>query len=413
MTRTTVQRSNTSATSSTIIEQDNPPFNAFDVTELAAQAIRYGMTWTVFRPEHGVFLAEGNGYTLRRKIHPSLKFDLVPNPLSKRQVSNNLYIPAPLVNKMFFGILPGYHLLHLSDYRMGTTAEVYATMYTLDPTGSATKKIRDNRHPSFAPDCLFGFSDIIPLAAPMLRHRDDTIVRLPIPAQYTVGLLTHKEGFVVFRHRLDEFVASPQYTVGPCLPVPFMVSWVRTKYHELMEQFPEWEDEVLVNKQINNRSMEFLDACHAAWHLCTTFLYDLTAHHGKFFYRDLMAAHLKHAVNWWHQAWNRMRDGTARDRHGLRDYVAEGMHLYWDYLELVVQEMEERGWTEVPKETIREAWIVMVFRGFCWWRCHWMMEGQDMCEAPERLPSEYYVESRNEAGRMGVGEDEYVAVAEA
>ena len=90
-----------------------------------------------------------------------------------------------------------------------------------------------------------------------------------------------------------------------------------------------------------------------------------------------------------------MRADTARDNYGLRDYIAEGMHLYWDYLEtdLLLEEMQqERRWT-VTREVVMEAWVVMVFRGFCWWRCHWMMEGQDMCEAPERLASEYYVET--------------------
>ncbi|KAI4136351.1 MAG: hypothetical protein L6R39_007825, partial [Caloplaca ligustica] len=297
-------------------QTSNLPFCASNLTELAAQAIRYGMTWTIFRPEHSVFLAEGNGYVLRPKAGPGHAFELVRDPASQHQVSNELYIPSHLVDKLFFGILPSYSLLHLPDYRMGTTADVYATMYTLDPTGSATKKIRDNRHPSFAPKCLFGFSDIIPLAAPMLRQRSSTVIRLPIPAEYTVGLLTHKEGFVVFRHRLDEFIAASQYTETPSLPVPPMMLWVRSKYLKLMSQYPEWEDEVLANKQINNRSMDFLSACHAAWDHCTTYLHALTTTHGKFFYRDLMAAHLKNAVNWWHQAWNRMRAETARDNYG-------------------------------------------------------------------------------------------------
>ncbi|KAL8800563.1 MAG: hypothetical protein Q9200_007204, partial [Gallowayella weberi] len=71
-------------------------------------------------------------------------------------------------------------------------------MYTLDPTGTATKKIRDNRHPSLAPKSLFGFSDIIPLAGAMLRGYDPscTLARLPIPAEYTTGLLSHQESFV-------------------------------------------------------------------------------------------------------------------------------------------------------------------------------------------------------------------------
>ncbi|KAL8715324.1 MAG: hypothetical protein Q9225_006407 [Loekoesia sp. 1 TL-2023] len=381
--------------------------------KLATQVLRHGMTWTVFRPEHGVFLAKGNGHVLRLKPQQSLIFEYIPIPPSKAQASNAVCISSPLVDRLFFGILPGYRLFHLPDYHIGTTADIYATMYTLDSTGSATKKIRDNRHPSFAPKCLFGFSDIIPLASPMLRHRNSTIIRLPIPTEDTTGLLTHKEGFVTFRHRLDQLIASPQYTESPSLPVPYMVSCVRAKYHELMQQFQEWEDEVLANKQVNNRSMEFLDACHAAWDYCTTYLYSLVTTYGTLFYRDLMAAHLKNAVNWWHQAWNRMRAGTARDNYGLRDYIAEGMHLYWDYLELIVEEMEAKGWLHVQREVLREAWVVMVFRGFCWWRCHWMMEGQDMCDPPERMPSEYYVEMTEIPTTSEIREEEFVVVGKA
>ena len=399
----------TSAARTNMLEGEAPPFSASNLTELAAQALRNGMTWTIFRPEHGVFLAEGNGHVLRPKLQQPLTFEYVP--AAKPQVSNALFISSPLVDKLFFGILPGYRLLHLPDYHIGTTTDVYTTMYTLDSTGSATKKIRDNRHPSFAPKCLFGFSDIIPLAAPMLRQRSDTITRVPIPAEYTTGLLTHKEGFVIFSHRLTELIDSPQYIESPNLPVPVMLLWVRTKYSELKQQFREWEDEVLANKQINNRSMEFLDACHTAWDYCTTYLYSLVTTYGKLFYQDLMAAHLKNAVNWWHQAWNRMRAETARDNHGLRDYIAEGMHMYWDYMELVVEEMESRGWTMVRREVLREAWVVMIFRGFCWWRCHWMMEGDEMCEAPERLPSEYHVENREEDLPGREKDEEYVVVA--
>lgn len=55
-----------------IFNQENTPFEASDLTELAAGAIRHGMTWIVFRPEHGAFLAEGNGHVLRRVPQASL-----------------------------------------------------------------------------------------------------------------------------------------------------------------------------------------------------------------------------------------------------------------------------------------------------------------------------------------------------
>ncbi|KAL8766270.1 MAG: hypothetical protein Q9209_006902 [Squamulea sp. 1 TL-2023] len=373
---------------------EKAPFRARNLGELAAEVLRHGMTWTIFRPEVGVFLAEGNGHTVRLKLPPTYTFEYIPQ--IEPEVSDSLYIDSPLVDKLFFGILPGDTQLNLPDYRIGTAADVYHTMYSLDPTGSATKKIRDNRHPSFAPKCLFGFSDIIPLAGAMLRSYDhaSTVTRLPIPAEYTTGLLTHQEGFVVFRHRLDEFIASPQYTESPALPVPNMIEEVRFMYHGMMNDFPEWEDEVLANKQINNRSAKFLSRALDHWVTCTKYFKRIHETTGPIFYRDLMASHLKNAVNWWHQAWNRMRAGKERDNYGLRDYIAEGMHLYWDYLELVVEEMESKGWMEIPREKLREAWVVMIFRGFCWWRCHWMMEGDEMCKAPSRLPSEYYRDRR-------------------
>ena len=373
--------------------EKKPPFRATNLGELAAGALRHGMTWTIFRPEEGVFLAEGNGHTLRLQLPPSYTFEYSPQPVIDSAVSNSLYVQSPLVDKLFFGILPGDPELKLPDYHVGTSSDVYHTMYTLDPTGIATKKIRDNRHPSLAPTCLFGFSDIIPLASAMLRGFDpqNTIARLPIPAEHTAGLLTHQEGFVIFRHRLDDFIAAPQYTVTPALPVPYMIEEVREMYHEMMRDFPEWEDEVLANKQINNRSPKFLARTLENWTICTEYFKGIHETTGPTFYRDLMASHLKNAVNWWHQAWHRMRAGKERDNYGLRDYIAEGMHLYWDYLELVVEGMESKGWLAVPREKLREAWVVMIFRGFCWWRCHWMMEGDGMCEAPPRLPSEYYM----------------------
>ncbi|KAI4234910.1 MAG: hypothetical protein LQ349_003495 [Xanthoria aureola] len=372
--------------------EKKPPFAATNLGELAGGALRHGMTWTIFRPEEGVFLAEGNGHTLRLKLPPSYTFEYTPQPAVEHAVSNSLYVQSPLVDKLFFGILPGDTQLQLPDYHIGTTADVYHTMYTLDPTGIAAKRIRDNRHPSFATKSLFGFSDIIPLAGAMLRGYDpqSTIARLPLPAEYTTGLLSHQEGFVIFRHRLDDFIAGPQFTVAPARPVPGMVLAVRDMYHAMMDEFPEWEDEVLANQQINNRSAHFLTRALEHWVACTAYFRRIHETTGPTFYRDLMASHLKNAVNWWHQSWNRIRMGKEREHHGLRDYIAEGMHLYWDYLDLVIEDMESKGWMEISRETLTEAWVVMIFRGFCWWRCHWMMEGDEMCHAPPRLPSEYY-----------------------
>ncbi|KAL8708107.1 MAG: hypothetical protein Q9220_006961 [cf. Caloplaca sp. 1 TL-2023] len=393
MTEQIAKRSTTLTTGYTreanIIDLSNkkPPFEAKTLTDIATGALRLGMTWTVYRPEHNAFFAEGDGQIIRLVPGSSLSFEYIPR--SSSNVSDTVYITSPLVDKLFFGILPGYRKLHLPDFHMGTTDEVYATMYSLDPTGSARKKIRDNRNPQFAPDCLFGFSDIIPLAAPMFRQRGSTIARLPIPAQYTTGLLSHKEGFVIFRHRLEEFMNSARYTEEPH-KMPEFVREVKNVYTCLMDRFPQWEDEAHANREMNNRPKAFLDQCHVAWDICTDYFVDLEDEDRHFYY-DLMAAHLKQAVNWWHQAWNSMRNGKARENYDMRDYISEGMHMYWDYLDLIVEDMQAKGWAKQDGDQIREAWILMIFRGMLWWRCHWMMDGDVMCKAPPRLPSEYYL----------------------
>ncbi|KAL8799380.1 MAG: hypothetical protein Q9182_005922, partial [Xanthomendoza sp. 2 TL-2023] len=360
-------------------QQKKPPFEATNLGHLAAEALRHGMTWTIFRPEDGTFLAEGNGHILRLKLPPTYTFEYIPQPVPA-EVSNSLYVASPLVDKLFFGILPGDPQLNLPDYHIGTNAEVYRTMYALDPTGTATKKIRDNRHPTLAPKSLFGFSDIIPLAGAMLRGYDPscTIARLPIPAEYTTGLLTHQESFVVFRHRLDAFLASSPHhltqnttTTNPNSdsdtdsetpsPPPSVLQKIRTMYHDTMTHFPEWEDAVLANSQINNRSPHFLARVLQTHRECTAYFQRL---HSQLaddtFYPDLLATHLSHAVNWWHESFARIRSGTTRPHYGaVRTHIAEGMHLYWDYLDSVVEDMQAKGWIEsvVPREMLKEAWV--------------------------------------------------------
>ncbi|KAL8809194.1 MAG: hypothetical protein Q9200_003623 [Gallowayella weberi] len=195
-----------------------------------------------------------------------------------------------------------------------------------------------------------------------------------------------------------------------------------------MMHYPEWEDEILANRQINNRSPQFLTRCCQNWLECTAYFQRIhqrtttvNAHAQEDeetnFYRDLLASHLTHAVNWWHQSFQRIRAGTSRAHYGAsRTHIAEGMHLYWDYLDLIVDDMQSKGWVEgvVPREMLKEAWVVMIMRGFCWWRCHWMMEGGDMCEdVPARLPSAYY-KGRGEGvkGKEEPVESEFVVLAD-
>ena len=112
-------------------------------------------------------------------------------------------------------------------------------------------------------------------------------------------------------------------------------------------------------------------------------------------YIDLLAAHIKQAVNFWGDAWDNMRGNRTRENYGLRDWTSEGMHLYWDYVPRVHAELRQRGYL-IEEEEVLEAWCVMMLTGFCWWRSHWMLgmgeEGArvEMGVEVGRLPARSY-----------------------
>ena len=79
---------------------------------------------------------------------------------------------------------------------------------------------------------MYGFSDIIALAAPMIRYRHSTIIRVPMPAEYCSSLLSHKECFVVFHNRFKDFLGS-QSVEGPLQ----QTGWVLEQYERLKARY--------------------------------------------------------------------------------------------------------------------------------------------------------------------------------
>lgn len=121
------------------------------------------------------------------------------SPNVGRLIKAELYILTREADVIGFGILPGCDRLNVLNLNVGTTAEVYVIMDILDSTRKASTKLKDvNRLlvGKWDAHCMYGFSDIIALAAPMIRRRNSTIVRLPMPSEYCSSLLSHKECFV-------------------------------------------------------------------------------------------------------------------------------------------------------------------------------------------------------------------------
>lgn len=161
-------------------------------------------------------------------------------------------------------------------------------------------------------------------------------------------------------------------------------------YESLKKSYDAWENEAEANDQGNGRALEFLENVHTNWDKTSEYFIKLEQDKTQnFVYMDLVASHIGRAVNYWGDGWKNIREGKARDHYGLCDWMAEGMHMYWDYLPLIAKDMAARNGVK-DEYLVHEAWIMMIFRAFCWWRCHWMTSGKDMIQEPLRIPSRYW-----------------------
>ncbi len=375
------------------------PFATTNVSDVAVLARRLGMTWKEFRPEDGALRAEGNGHMLTSTVARSIGIVLQymrtgPRTTDRdggegawyKAVPNDLYIPVGEADGMGFGVLPGFDLLDIPEHRVGTIDEVLTTMDSFDNSGGSSNTIRDVRR--IVPRVTFGFSDLIPFAAPMMRLRGSTIIRVPIPTEYAVGLTCHREGFVVFYHRLKEYIKERNGLVSR------QTKWVLQRYEDL-SQYTIWENEVEANRQPNGRDIHFLEKVHDCWDEATKYFIKLQEQYStdglRFRYTDLMASHIIRAVRYWNDAFEHIRRENGkepRNHFGLRNWVAEGAHVYFDYLPYIVAEMRQRGFDN--EQVVHDSWLTMMFRAFCWWRCHYMNPGQDMLHSPSILPSRYW-----------------------
>lgn len=372
------------------------------VGDIAIIVQRLGMEWQTFRPEEGEMRAEGQGHiiysTLVRSVGPVLHYAHEnsahrPNSNFHRAISRPTLPNPPTfrVDALRFGILLGDMLMPDDTFilKMGTIKEVLETLDILDRTGSASKRIRDNRR--LDSTSTFGFSDVISMAAPSLRELGGSRCCLPPPTEHYAGLTTHKEGFVVFRHRLGDYVSKNR---GNCSHA----TWVLETYDSLKALHACWENGI----DDNNPSdcIHVLDEIRDAWDHTGLFFCDIrtiTGLKAEWLYPRLIGCHIKHAVNYWHESHQRIRDKRTRDHYGLTNWLAEGMHLYWDYLPDIANEMslevkrhKVSGEAEVSDSFIGEAWIMLMFRAFCWSRCHYM--GPEHGRSPEssRIPSRYW-----------------------
>lgn len=288
---------------------------------------------------------------------------------------------------MTFGKLPGCDDLKIPSFGLSTFEDILASMESLNCTGKAIKPLSNTRNllpGNWKAHYTREFSDIISLAALMVRHRGSFFARLSASLKHCFDLTCYREGLIVFHHRLKQYITQLESRT-----VPSQIFWVLRQYESLQAAFPtEWESEFQAKEQANPRPLAFLDAVHTVWDVAATYFINLHTI-GQLHYVDLMASHISYAVNYWPNAWTHIRDGSTHNHYGLRSVEAEGMRIYFDYLPCIVEDVRQRS-SEGKAEPVHEAWFVMMFRAFCWWRCHLLrMEKNELYEAWV-LPARYW-----------------------
>ncbi|KAL8997137.1 MAG: hypothetical protein Q9169_003520 [Polycauliona sp. 2 TL-2023] len=352
------------------------PLAVATLQDIAIFSRRLGMRWKTFEPSEGILRAEGNHHTVDsttvRSVGVVVQFS-IRNTLSYPRSFEELYIPTEQADKMGFGILPGDDKLHIPDHVIRTPADCLARTLEIDVEAGDTlgELINDS---GWTP----GFSDIIGLAAPMIRLPGSQIIKIPRPAVYEGGLTLQQEGIVVFHNRLRDFINERN---GKGEPVNNQTHWVLQQLEELSARYGEtWIDEKRC--QGNTTPVDFLDDLHKRHDMTTEYFdslqypaEDKVPFQGIFHYTDLMYSHITHAVNYPKVAWKTLDAGEGRDHYGqkVQAWITEGAHVYFDMLPKIIKTMKQRGFDDAP--IVEEAWFTMMLRAFLWHRTHLMVEG--------------------------------------
>ena len=229
-----------------------------------------------------------------------------------------------------------------------------------------------------------GISDIIGFACPMMRQFGSSLIRIPQPSEYVIGLTQQEEGFVVFHRRLRDLIAERE---RQAIHVSDQARLILRQYERLKDIYgAQWEDQHECNKRINDRSVKFLDDIHHQHDAAVAYFKTLQQQYSSadqvFRYTDLMYSHIRHAVHYFPEAMARInaKPPTTRDHYGMRvaGWITEGAHIYFDNIPKVVADMKRKGFDNPA--VVEDAWLTMMWKAFLWHRTHFMVPGM-------RIPS--------------------------
>jgi len=303
----------------------------------------------------------------------------------------NSYLPVGGVSDLLFGVVPRNQNLHCFDREMGTLDEINAFLDFLDNSGAHNLGLAEDLKLSrkARPGWIPGFNDLIPLTAAKMSSVASSLRNLPMPNNYSPGLLRTREGLQVFCHRLHSFIAQRAESVSPQLLK--VQEWVST-FENQFDKFWNANDStwayVAPNQMVlpvpaYKAAEAYQVEIHKALDKAEGFLKainddpygsvrnDLKDRKLGFCYDTLLVEHLRMAI----KAYGKIKEKKDYPVHWWlpvgREWLSASMHVYWDDLEDLSEKVAE--YTGCSVELAVDAWVTMVFRAFCWHHCHHLM----------------------------------------
>jgi len=340
------------------------------------------MKWKEFNPGNGNLRAEGLGYLLTSRYVNSLGICLeyATTPLSDDAfdtLGNMLqvaYLPVGGVSDLVFGIVPHNKSLCRWDRPIGSFENISEWLKFLDNTGARNLHLTGKLKQAMIdkPGWIPGFNDIIPLTAPKFSRRTSLLCNIPMPNAYRPGLLRTREGLVSFANRLRIYVDEQRDSASPRLK-NVLAKINSLKHNDSWEADDSgWACLPIIGRDLDNAievAFAFQDEVHRALDETEAAMVDMNVDPSGF-YEALLAEHIRMAIGVHEKVMKKDKDleekeGTHREG---RRWLSLSMDTYWDELSDLKKRVAKC--TDCTEQLAGDAWIMMIFRAFCWHHCH-------------------------------------------
>lgn len=349
----------------------NKPIAATTLHDIAIIARRLGMNWQHFEPESGRMLAQSGPHVLSsleiRGLGLALQYRHIRSVKESFNGAANTQLSSAEYSKLFrafsmlrpatldlytFGLCPMEPVfglgLHVSFESRENISQIWDDKLNLSQyynwkkffTSQVSRKIG-----------RYVANELMHLAAPFLRRSELVIEVLPYskPFESVFTKAGGRRTFVACLERASG--SSPSPFVCQILPIARTLALKRP-----------WH--------MTAHIRQLSDEAAKGWKLCNDLLHRCEEA-APGYCRELLRAHLSRSPLLVEQAIEALHNGNVRDddlNEDSRLWRSEQVNLMFDNIPHCIRSMAEHGFEHA--EGVREAWIALIFRAFCWGMCH-------------------------------------------